>query len=52
VPDPCARTKSGCGYGKTPMQTLLDSVPLAQEKLLAAARGTKGSESDTEEPDH
>ncbi len=23
-------------YGKTPMQTVLDSVPLAKEKMLAA----------------
>jgi hypothetical protein len=23
-----------CGYGKTPMQTCLDTVPLAQEKLI------------------
>lgn len=23
-------------YGKTPMQTFVDSVPLAQEKMLAA----------------
>ncbi len=24
-------------YGKTPMQTFLDSVPLAKEKMLAAS---------------
>lgn len=39
-------------YGKTPMQTFLDTVPVAREKLLAVARGTTSSEprSDTGTP--